>query len=564
MVGNERNSNFPPLTPNVIVHQLDGNSQTVGAESSENMNAHFDDQDVDFFDCSGDQGLNSSDSIEPSANFRSVGTDYNNNNSDGNVNGHTRPNGDVVVVVIKPTESADIEESSKLLYNSKHRLNVLRESSFWDYHDAIREIKLNREKKHLVVVLDAKVPKEALERMYGVIMLGGCDVECRGPRRQNIENGVVVGYPHLTELNVLERTFEEKGIKYRYVKRLSRYVNNVRTPADNVLVGFEESIPNHVTIDYCRYNIRPFEERPTRCFKCQRFGHTIKNCKMNGDKCDKCGENHNSRDCKIDIRKESINVKCANCGQNHPAFSKRCERYKLAVEVKKVQVDKKISYSKALREVKKHESVGATVPEGAGLMGLGTARSVPGNNASAARTLRKVPGSLTGTRVNGGVANGIDGSTKTCKDMSTQTENETASQTGMDCEDFGSLGSTVIDKMANDGETLRKLLSDCLVPAVALIPRELISAWIYDILVTCLAHNGRPVKNAKNAIGNTILRLQDKVARHLEGCKPRPKRKFTSSDSLAGSTEGGDDVNVSTTNNAAKPGTGKKTKQNDG
>lgn len=56
--------------------------------------------------------------------------------------------------------------------------------------------------------------------------------------------------------------------------------------------------------------------RPTRCHKCQQFGHMVKNCK-NDMKCVRCSGNHSGNNCKNDI-------KCCNCAGNHQSSSTSC------------------------------------------------------------------------------------------------------------------------------------------------------------------------------------------------------------------------------------------------
>lgn len=59
----------------------------------------------------------------------------------------------------------------------------------------------------------------------------------------------------------------------------------------------------------------------TQCHNCEGFGHKASNC-HNHTRCVKCGENHNSRECKVS------ELKCANCKGNHSASYKGCPVYK--------------------------------------------------------------------------------------------------------------------------------------------------------------------------------------------------------------------------------------------
>ena len=67
------------------------------------------------------------------------------------------------------------------------------------------------------------------------------------------------------------------------------------------------------------YNCEPYvRDIPTRCFKCQKFGHIAKNC-FNILTCPLCSKNHHKFECTETI------LKCANCNGSHAAYSKECE-----------------------------------------------------------------------------------------------------------------------------------------------------------------------------------------------------------------------------------------------
>ena len=67
------------------------------------------------------------------------------------------------------------------------------------------------------------------------------------------------------------------------------------------------------------YNCETYvRDIPTRCFKCQKFGHIAKNC-FNILTCPLCSKNHHKFECTETI------LKCANCDLSHAAYSKECE-----------------------------------------------------------------------------------------------------------------------------------------------------------------------------------------------------------------------------------------------
>ena len=68
------------------------------------------------------------------------------------------------------------------------------------------------------------------------------------------------------------------------------------------------------------------KDNPTRCFKCQKFGHIAKFCKSSITKCNNCSENHMSFEC------SSSTTKCSNCSGNHPSSSLDCPLYQRRAE----------------------------------------------------------------------------------------------------------------------------------------------------------------------------------------------------------------------------------------
>ena len=74
------------------------------------------------------------------------------------------------------------------------------------------------------------------------------------------------------------------------------------------------------------YHLREFIQKPTRCYRCRRYGHYARNCRQETDQCGVCGKPHQTSQCIEALRGEGPPPKpqCANCGQNHHAWYKRC------------------------------------------------------------------------------------------------------------------------------------------------------------------------------------------------------------------------------------------------
>jgi len=79
-------------------------------------------------------------------------------------------------------------------------------------------------------------------------------------------------------------------------------------------------LPKHITVGYERIPVSLYIPNPYRCFSCQQFGHSEKNCR-NGRVCACCGSSaHSSDQC-------SGEAKCVNCQGSHPAYSRECPRW---------------------------------------------------------------------------------------------------------------------------------------------------------------------------------------------------------------------------------------------
>ncbi|KAL7723061.1 hypothetical protein ACLKA6_014771, partial [Drosophila palustris] len=68
-----------------------------------------------------------------------------------------------------------------------------------------------------------------------------------------------------------------------------------------------------------------------QCYKCQRFGHTLRDCTATEPTCVKCAGQHTSRICSIT---DQADRSCSNCKGKHPASWDRCPIYLAALQAK--------------------------------------------------------------------------------------------------------------------------------------------------------------------------------------------------------------------------------------
>ncbi|GBO20201.1 hypothetical protein AVEN_147741-1 [Araneus ventricosus] len=126
------------------------------------------------------------------------------------------------------------------------------------------------------------------------------------------------------------------------VKRITIKRNGQIFPTKHLILTFNNpTLPKSVKIAYINCPVKPYIPDPIRCFKRQKFGHTITACRGNKENCARCSlPDHNSQTCK------STTPKCFNCSGEPPSFSRSCPRYKLEKEIQTIKITK-ISFQEA-------------------------------------------------------------------------------------------------------------------------------------------------------------------------------------------------------------------------
>ncbi|CAL1267232.1 unnamed protein product [Larinioides sclopetarius] len=103
--------------------------------------------------------------------------------------------------------------------------------------------------------------------------------------------------------------------------------------------------PKSVRIAYINCPVRPYIPNPLRCFKCQKFGHSIGTCRGK-ETCGRCSEiGHNSKTC-------TSTPKCSNCKEDHPSYSRKCPLWVQEKEIQAIKVSQNISFAEARKIVK--------------------------------------------------------------------------------------------------------------------------------------------------------------------------------------------------------------------
>lgn len=131
----------------------------------------------------------------------------------------------------------------------------------------------------------------------------------------------------------------------QYVNRIQTYSHGIQSPSTTVILSFTDTdtLPDKVKIGLIYYKVDKYIPNPIRCDKCQKFGHTTKNCRATVPVCSYCSGDHTYNTCP---NKEQL-AKCANCGGNHSAAYKKCPKFQECKETLKLKTKHNITYQAA-------------------------------------------------------------------------------------------------------------------------------------------------------------------------------------------------------------------------
>ncbi|GBM37200.1 hypothetical protein AVEN_14970-1 [Araneus ventricosus] len=183
------------------------------------------------------------------------------------------------------------------------------------------------------------------ENIQKLKKIGNIEVTVTPHRTLNHSKGVISESEFQRDLeeDLLDSLQDQKVIS---VRRITIKKNGQNFPTKHLILTFNTPVlPKSVKIAYINCNVKHYIPNPLRCFKCQRFGHTLTACRSKQN-CARCSlPDHDSNNC------SSPTPKCYNCTGEHPADFKSCPRYKLEKEIQTVKITKNISFPEARKIV---------------------------------------------------------------------------------------------------------------------------------------------------------------------------------------------------------------------
>ncbi|XP_071089286.1 uncharacterized protein [Haliotis cracherodii] len=125
-------------------------------------------------------------------------------------------------------------------------------------------------------------------------------------------------------------------------------------PSNTYLLTFDTTVlPNSIKVGCFSMPVDLYIPRPTRCFKCQKFGHGQNSCTRKAT-CFRCGGiDHDGNTC-------TQPLKCSNCQGDHMSSSIDCSEYKFQSMVQKIKYEQNISYFEARKQAKAVTSANTT------------------------------------------------------------------------------------------------------------------------------------------------------------------------------------------------------------
>lgn len=191
-----------------------------------------------------------------------------------------------------------------------------------------------------------------LEKALKIKEMGKCKVENVGrvgDLRKVGCTGVITGIP--TNVSMEELKKKIKGGNVMKVQRLKSNKEGVLRDSESVAIEFEgENTPKKVFLGFMSYPVRIYVPKPLRCYRCQRFGHTAKNCNRQR-RCARCGGDHEYGNCGT-----GTPPKCCSCGGDHNVAYGGCEIMRKETKIQKIRVERRISYADAVKVIRKREN----------------------------------------------------------------------------------------------------------------------------------------------------------------------------------------------------------------
>lgn len=258
-------------------------------------------------------------------------------------------------IILKPTNTAanwTTYQVSKLLKSAIPNIPI---SNIWKTGSGFTLVQSTSAINMLYNIKD-KLPQE-FNKSFAITMPPSFR-QFSTPAAQLILKGVNTD---ITEQEITQDLREQGYHSIISTKRFTKSTANGPIPIPVVSIrlsnlGHANQLLNHgLTIGYTRVRVeKPHNtgEIPTRCYKCQKYGHTAIRC-QESPVCAICA----NKDCPAIGNRDTRctnDTKCANCNGPHPTFARSCPAYKQqavkATEIAKTRTAKQTKIMESITE----------------------------------------------------------------------------------------------------------------------------------------------------------------------------------------------------------------------
>ena len=225
--------------------------------------------------------------------------------------------------------------------NYKERLDILKNVLQIEWQNLLArkpEMKKFKRRDEKIYKVEVIVKSEQdMETLLSMKTLGGCKVKVTENVGKNTIQGIIVDRED--ELKKMSDDEIARAATHSGVRSVKRFGENGKV----ISINFKgQVLPERVTFwSELSFKVEPSIPPPTRCFKCQKYGHMSSSCR-NSYACWNCSmsyperKDHEPRECRNDR-------KCVNCEENHSAGSPVCKVHRQEKNWARIGFDQGIS-----------------------------------------------------------------------------------------------------------------------------------------------------------------------------------------------------------------------------
>ena len=186
------------------------------------------------------------------------------------------------------------------------------------------ELEVKKERRNMLLYLQGE--DEAVKILSTSTL---CNITIKTKRIQPIVRGIIKGIPLNLSIEEIKESLQTPTTVKDAIRQ-KRYNKESKKLEDSlaVLIIFEgRTLPPNIWCFGRKKEVYQYYRRVLQCHKCQKYGHTQKECRAKESICLRCSEKHPSNQCPLKTIDPEIRPKaymCANCGGSHSSTSNWC------------------------------------------------------------------------------------------------------------------------------------------------------------------------------------------------------------------------------------------------